>query len=192
MAPKRKQLSNVIGFDDAPFAPHQNKVKVVGAVFAGLRFDGIIVGQIEKDGSDATRVLEKLISESKFSKHLQLVMLQGITFGGFNVIDAHLLHKRLGLPILIVSRHPPDLQAIREALLTHIAEGERRWAWIDKLGPMEPVGKVQIQRVGLSYEQAASTIERFTIHGYLPEPLRVAHLIASALGEGDGESRGRP
>ena len=44
-------LSNVIGFDDAPFErDHRGKVEVVGTVYAGLRFDGVLIGAVEKDG----------------------------------------------------------------------------------------------------------------------------------------------
>jgi hypothetical protein len=183
--------SNVIGFDDAPFPPHhKGKVKVVGAVFAGLRFDGLLIGEVEKDGFDAADALFTLITDSKFAEHVRLVMLQGVAFGGFNVVDVFALHERLKLPILIVARHEPDFTSIRRALLERdIPEGVRKWAVIERLGPMERAGDVCIQRVGLSYEQAHRVLERFSIYGHIPEPLRVAHLIASALTL--GESRGR-
>jgi endonuclease V-like protein UPF0215 family len=186
-----KRLSNIIGLDDAPFPRnHQGTVKVVGAVFANLRFDGVIIGEIEKDGFDAAAKLEKLVSESKFSEHAQLIMLQGITFGGFNVVDVFYLNRKLGLPVLIVSRKRPDMESIKKALISHIPEGKKKWAVIDRLGPMELVGKVHIQRVGLTPKQAASVIERFAIHSQIPEPLRAAHLVASAITE--GQSRGNP
>ena len=54
---------------------------------------------------------------------------------------------------------------------------------------MEPGEKVYVQRVGLSLDQAAGVIKQFTINGHIPEPLRVAHLIAGAIV--DGQSRGR-
>ena len=186
-----KRLSNVIGIDDAPFPRgHRGKVKIVGAVFAGERFDGVLLGEIEKDGLDAAEVLIEMIRGSKFAEHVQLVMLQGIALGGFNVVDVFALHERLHLPVLVVSRHEPDLEAIRRALLTHVPDGARKWAIIERLGPMEPVGKIYVQRVGLSPAQARSGIERFAIHSHIPEPLRVAHLIAGAVAE--GESRGKP
>ena len=80
--------------------------------------------------------------------------------------------------------------SIKKALISHIAEGEKKWAVIDKLGPMESAGNVYVQRVGLTLEQATSVIERFAIHSQIPEPLRTAHLIASAIT--NGESRGNP
>jgi endonuclease V-like protein UPF0215 family len=186
-----KRYSNIIGFDDAPFTPeHQGAVAIVGAVFASLRFDGVLMGEIEKDGTDSADVLIKLVSGSKFAEHAQLIMLQGIAFGGFNVVDVFHLHEKLNLPVLVVSRRSPDLDAIRKALTTQIPDGENKWAVIDRLGPMEAIRKVYIQRVGITLNEAESVIEHFAIHSHIPEPIRVAHLIAGALIE--GESRGNP
>ncbi len=57
------------------------------------------------------------------------------------------------------------------------------------MGPMEPAADVFIQRVGLTLTQALAVVERFAVHGHMPEPLRVAHLVAGGLGS--GQSRGR-
>lgn len=190
MTNNEKMLSNVIGFDDAPFTSgHSGPVKVVGAVYARLRLTGILVGEVHKDGDDAAEVLARLIAGSKFAENLHLVMLQGIAVGGFNVVDVFHLHTRLGLPILVVSRRAPDVTAIRDALLTQIPAGAQKWAIIERLGPMEPLHHVHVQRVGLSLSQAEAALDQFTVEGHIPEPLRAAHLIAGALV--NGESRGR-
>jgi hypothetical protein len=186
-----KRYSNIIGFDDAPFAPgHVGMVPVVGAVYANLRFDGVLVGAVEKDGSDAAAQLAQLVANSKFAGHAQLIMLQGIALAGFNVVDVFQLHAELGLPVLVVARYQPDLEAVRRALLEQVPDGETKWALIEKLGPMEPVGKIYVQSVGLSLEAAADVVARFAVHSHIPEPVRTAHLIAGALV--DGESRGNP
>lgn len=189
MSPKR--YANVIGFDDAPFPPSGwQRVQVVGAIFANSRFDGVVIGEIEKDGFDATEELSRLVSESKFANHVQLIMLQGITFAGFNVVDVFSLHDRLKLPILVISRHAPDMDSIEDALLTHLPDGPAKWAIIERLGPMEQAGNVRIQRVGLTAKQARDAVKRFCIHSNVPEPIRVAHLVAGALAS--GESRKKP
>jgi uncharacterized protein len=186
-----KRYSNLIGFDDAPFPRgHRGAVKLVGAVFAGPRFDGVVVGKIEKDGSDSTDEIARLVGSTRFAEHVQLVVLQGIAFGGFNVVDAMALHERLRLPVLVVARKRPDMAAIRRALLSRVPGGLRKWDLVEKLGPMEAQGDVWVQRVGITPAQSASVIERFAIHSRIPEPLRVAHLIAGALAV--GQSRGRP
>jgi len=185
-----KRFSNIVGIDDAPFHhDYVGNVPVVGTVFTGLQLTGVIIGEVEKDGTDAARKIVELVSGSRFREHVQLVMLQGITLAGFNVVDVCHLHKQLGLPVLVVSRRLPDMAAIREALLTRIPQGEQKWQLIDRLGPMEPAGRVYIQRVGLTSEEAVAVVERFAVHSHLPEPLRTAHLIAGAVAE--GQSRGR-
>ena len=187
----QKRFSNLIGFDDAPFVRNDSgPVPIVGAVYAGPRFDGVLIDRITRDGRDATQTMVNMVSESKFNGHAQLIMLQGITMAGFNVVDVAQLHDQLGLPILVIARHRPDMTAIREALVTRIAGGREKWTLIEQLGPMEPVGNVFVQRVGLSLDQAATTLERFAIHSHIPEPIRTAHLIAGALVE--GQSRGNP
>ena len=185
-----KHFSNLIGFDDAPFShDHTGPVKVVGTIFTGLYLTGVVIGEVEKDGADAAEKLARVVAESRFAEHVQLVMLQGIALAGFNVVDVFDLHHRLEMPILVVSRKLPDLAAIQRALMTQVREGEQKWALIEKLGPPEPVGHVYIQRVGLTPEEAQAVIARFTLHGHIPEPLRVAHLIAGALV--NGQSHGR-
>ncbi len=186
-----KRFSNVIGFDDAPFPPdYVGNVAVVGVVFTSLQFTGVIIGQVEKDGADAAEKLARLIAHSKFAEHVQLIILQGITLAGFNVVDVFYLHEQLGLPVLVVSRKLPDMAAIQKSLTTRVRGGEQKWALIEKLGAMEAAGKVYVQRVGLSWNEAMAVVERFAIHSHLPEPLRTAHLFAGAIAE--GQSRGRP
>jgi endonuclease V-like protein UPF0215 family len=187
----QKRYSNVIGFDDAPFGHDEvGNVPVVGTVFTGLKLTGVVIGAVEKDGADAAEKLTALVGESRFAEHVQLVMLQGITLAGFNVVDIHYLYQQLGLPVLAVARRRPDLAAIQKALQIKVREGAEKWTVIESLPPPEPADHVYVQRVGLSSEEALDVVKRFAIHSHLPEPLRVAHLIAGALVR--GQSRGRP
>lgn len=183
-------FSHIIGFDDAPFIrDHRGNVMIVGAVMSGPRLDGVVTGRVRRDGANATRQLAGLVSESRFSAHLQLVMLQGVALAGFNVVDVPALADQTGLPVLVIARREPDYQAIREALLQRVRGGSRKWTLIEQLGPMEPVAGVWVQRVGLTRDQAETLIRHTAIHGFVPEPLRMAHLIAG--GVGTGQSRGR-
>ncbi len=185
-----RQFSNVIGFDDGPFSPdHEGSVPVVGAVYARLQLNGVLIGEVDKDGGDAAPKLAALVAESRFAQNVQLIMLQGITLAGFNVVDVFYLHQQLELPVLVVSRRQPDMAAVRDALLAKIPDGQAKWAIIERLGPMEPAGQVYVQRVGLSPAEAEAVVEGFCLEGWIPEPLRTAHLIAGAVVE--GQSRGR-
>ncbi|MEF3075603.1 DUF99 family protein [Methylobacter sp. Wu1] len=186
-----KSLSHVIGLDDAPFPrTHKGDVLLVGAVYAGLRLDAVLSGKVRRDGANATQTIIKLISGSRFAGHLQLVMLQGIAFAGFNAVDLPLLHEALGLPVLVVMRRRPDMQTIRQTLLNHVPGGQRKWRLIERAGPVEPVRQVFVQRMGLTLADADRTLQFLAVNSHIPEPLRTAHLIAGGVTL--GESRHRP
>ncbi|HEU4698603.1 MAG TPA: DUF99 family protein [Gemmatimonadales bacterium] len=183
-------FTHVVGVDDFPFdRAHRGDVPVVGAVFSGLRLDGIVASRVRRDGANATRAITRMLGESKFAPQLQLVLLQGIALAGFNVVDVPALADALALPVLVVARRAPRLDVIRDALLARVPGGRRKWRLIERLGPMEPVAGVWIQRAGLTRAEAERVVTRLAVHGHIPEPLRVAHLVAGGLGR--GESRGR-
>jgi len=190
-SPVTRGLSHVVGFDDAPFAPgHRGDVLVVGAFFAGQRLDGVVSCKVRRDGANATAALRDCIRNSRYFRQLHAVLLQGIAFAGFNVVDLPALHASLGLPVLVVSRKRPSLGAIQAALLDHVRGGARKWKLIEAAGPMEPIAGLYAQRAGMTPEQARGLLQRLAIHGTLPEPLRVAHLIAGGIAR--GQSSGRP
>jgi endonuclease V-like protein UPF0215 family len=183
-------LSNVVGFDDAPFPrSHRGNVRVVGTIFAGSRLEGVLSGWVRRDGANATRVLVRMIGTSRYAEQLQLILLQGIALAGFNVIDVPRLHRETGLPVVVVARHRPDLAAIEQALRNRIPGGLRKWRLIEALGPMRPAAGVWLQPAGISLKQAAAAIDRLAVHGKLPEPLRSAHIIAGGIATGESRHR---
>ncbi len=185
-----KRYSHVIGFDDAPFErAHRGDVMIVGAVFAGTRLEGVLSGKVRRDGANATRVLIDLVRHSRFGAHAQAILLQGIAFAGFNVVDVNALHRTLKIPVLVVARRAPNLAAIRSALLHKVPGGRRKWALIERLGPMEAVQGVYVQRAGIALDKAADLIRRLALHSTLPEPLRTAHLIAGGVTQGESRHR---
>ncbi len=185
-----QRISHVIGFDDAPFErTHRGDVLVVGAVYAGMRLEGVLSGSVRRDGVNSTRVLIDLVSRSRFRAHAQAILLQGIAFAGFNVVDIHKLHAALMIPVIVVARKQPDFAAIRRALLRRVPGGKRKWALIERLGPMEPVAGVYVQRAGISLEKTTALIKHLAVNGLLPEPLRTAHLIAGGVTVGESRHR---
>ena len=119
-------LTNVVGFDDGPFDRSRRgaRVLLVGAVCARTRLDGVISGRVTKDGRNATAVVAALVRGSQFDGHVRAVLLNGIAFGGFNVVDIHALAAALARPVLVVARRAPRLALIRSALAR--AAGRRR------------------------------------------------------------------
>ena len=185
-----RRISHVVGFDDAPFdRGHRGDVLVVGAVFAGNRLDGVISTRVRRDGANAAQRLIDCLTGSKYFDQLQAILMQGIAFAGFNVVDLQRLHQATGLPVLVVARYRPDLQAIRKALLEQVPGGARKWRLIEAAGPMEPMAALYVQRCGITPENAARLLASLQQNSQLPEPLRVAHMIAGGVTTGESRHR---
>lgn len=181
---------HVVGFDDAPFRPgHRGDVLVVGTVYAGHRLQGVLSGRVRCDGVNSTEVVRRLVECSRFRPQLHALLLQGIAFAGFNVVDLGHLSAALGLPVLAVSRRKPDLEAIRRALVEHVPGGRRKWRLLERAPPIEPLAEFYVQRIGLDAARAESMLRALTFNGKLPEPLRVAHLIAGGIAVGESRHR---
>jgi uncharacterized protein len=183
-------ITNVVGFDDGPFqrVGGRRDVLLIGAVCARTRLDGVLSARVRKDGWNATDRMADLLLESQFARHARAVLLGGIAVAGFNVVDIHRLNARLARPVLVVMRRSPRYHLIRSAL-ERLPGGARRWRLIERAGTPEPVRGVLVQRAGLTLTEAGALLAATTLHGKLPEPLRLAHLIAG--GVTTGRSRGR-
>jgi endonuclease V-like protein UPF0215 family len=185
-----KPITNVVGFDDAPFAyEHRGRVRIVGAVCARTRLDGVVSGFVSRDGTNSTARIIQLIRDSQFAKYVRAVLLQGIALAGFNVVDVVRLHETLGVPVLVVVRRPPRMALVKVALFGHTPGAARKWKLIEQAGEVERLGPICVQRVGLDREAALELVRATTLHGNVPEPLRLAHLIAGGITT--GASRGR-
>ena len=181
-----KSEIRVLGVDDGKFTPHtQGSVIVVGVVFrGGCWFDGVMHTRIAIDGFDATEQIASMINGSSHCKQLRLVMLNGITFGGFNVVDIKKLNLATKLPVIALTREKPDLDAICEAL-KNLPRSEERWKMVLEAGEIHEVtckGKrIYMELAGLSLVDARKIVELTSTRSSFPEPLRVAHLVASGI-----------
>ncbi len=180
-----RRYSNAIGVDDGPFVrAHRGDVPIVGVVTTRVRLDGVVVDRVRRDGANSTDRVAAMIRRSPFREHVQVVMMNGIALAGFNVVDLARLHGTLGLPVLVVARKEPNLAAIERALKTRVPGGARKWRLIEEAGPMEPLEGVWVQRAGITSSAAARLLRETRVQGWIPEPLRLAHIIAGALVRG--------
>jgi uncharacterized protein len=176
----------VLGIDDGKFTPHtKGRVIVVGVVMrGGGSIDGVMHTHVCIDGLDATEKIAQMIISSPHRRQLRLVMLNGITFAGFNVADIKQLYEVTGLPVLALTHEKPDLESVLEAL-KNLPNCEERWKFILEAGEIYEVTnmgtKIYLEMAGISLFDAQKIIELTSTRSRLPEPLRVAHLIASGI-----------
>jgi len=184
----------ILGVDDGPFDPdYKGEVPLVGVVTRGGRWiDGVMRTCIEKDGTDATDRLTELILKSRHRGQLRVVITDGVTFAGFNVLNVRELYKRTGLPVIVISRDQPNMSDIGKAI-SHLEGWKERWRIIKNVGRLYPVKvrgrRIYMQIVGIKEEDARRIVTISSTRSAIPEPLRVAHLIATAMVR--GESYGR-
>lgn len=176
----------VLGIDDGKFTPHsKGSVVVVGVVFrGGCWFDGVMHTNVVIDGLDATEQIALMINSSPHCKQLRLIMLNGITFGGFNVVDIKKLNLLTKIPVAVLMHDKPDLDAIRKAL-KNLPESDERWKTIVEAGKIFEFScrykTIYMEIAGISEANAKEIVELTSTRSSFPEPLRVAHLIASGI-----------
>jgi hypothetical protein len=183
----------VLGIDDGVFTPHSKELTdVVGVVFRGGHWlDGFMHTQVQVDGMDATEKLTRMITESPHYQQLRVIMLNGVTLAGFNVVDLAELHKKTNLPVIAVTRDSPDFEDIRKAL-RNLSQKEARWKAIEKAGKIHEVctregeAPVFVHAVGISKRMTERIMKSTSTRSNIPEPLRVAHIIASGLRRSNG------
>jgi len=181
-----KSEIRVLGIDDGKFIPHtQSTAIVVGVVFRGAgSIDGVMHTQVAVDGFDSTKQIASMINNSPHCKQLRLVMLNGITFAGFNIVNIKKLSEDTKLPILALTDSKPNLEAIHKAL-NNLPGAEARWKILLEAGQIHEVnctGKcLSIVLAGISLPDAEKIVELTSTRSCVPEPLRVAHLIASGI-----------
>jgi endonuclease V-like protein UPF0215 family len=187
--PREGRTLRAIGFDDAPFdRARRGDVALAGVVCAGTRFEGLVWGRVRRDGWNATGEIVRLLAGGKFLPQLHLVLLDGIAFGGFNVVDLEALAGALGRPCVAVMRRPPDLAAVERAL-RRLPRPARRLEVLRRAGPGPRQGGFVFQVRGAEPEAAARALARLTDRGAVPEPLRLAHLVGGAVRTGESGRR---
>ncbi|MEM0313267.1 MAG: DUF99 family protein [Candidatus Bathyarchaeia archaeon] len=178
----------VLGVDDGSFKPRSRGfVPVVGVVFrGGYWLDGVMHTRVRVDGFDATEKITSMIISSSHYKQLRVIMLDGITLAGFNIVDIKRLNESTLLPVIAVTREKPDFKKIYEAL-KNLPETEKRWQAVLNAGEVyemsvgEKGEKIYMQISGVPREDAEKIIRLTATRSHIPEALRVAHLIASGL-----------
>ena len=146
--------------------------------------DGVMHTSVTIDGLDATEQITSMISCSPHRKQLRLIMLSGITFAGFNIVDIRRLNDATQLPVLSLTQDKPDLKAIYEAL-KNLPYAEERWRMVLAAGEIHEVKckgkKIYLGLSGVSLSDAVKIVELTSTRSSFPEPLRVAHMIASGI-----------
>jgi endonuclease V-like protein UPF0215 family len=175
----------VVGVEDGGFEAFKQggRAFLCAAGLTGDRVDWVKLEKITVDGRDATETLLKMLEGVEFDS----VILGGVSFAGFNIIDPHVVHGAFGVPVIVYMGDEPDTRATFAALKAHFTDWEERWTPVARLGDVYcAVSKagappVYFEVVGCTREWAEETLKETATLTRIPEPVRVAGLIARGL-----------
>ena len=184
----KKQI-RILAIDDSPFTFKDKYCTIIGVVMRGGEYlECVLSNQLKIDGNEATSVCKEMIKNTKHRKQIKVVMLDGVALGGFNIVDINKLYESTKIPVITITRDKPNFDKIKVALIKHFKDWKERWM-ILKRGDMYTLetrhNPIYVKCIGIDIKDAKEIINLSTIRGVIPEPIRVAHIIASGITRGE-------
>lgn len=191
-------MRRVLAFEDGPFTSSRgekaSQAALLGVEVVDSRIGRLLTAWIAVDGLDVTERMVEMASS--FRPPLDAILLHGLPYAGFNIVEALRLNAQVGVPVLAVLGVKPRREAVEGALRRHFADWERRLDLLDAAGTpihfeLSLGSHVYYQAVGLDGPFAETLIRALTVFGKVPEPLRIARILAEALVPWTLEEAGR-
>jgi endonuclease V-like protein UPF0215 family len=145
-----------------------------------LVVDGFAFGETTVEGDDATREILRLYGRLR-RDDVNLLVLSGCIISLYNIVDVDALAASAGVPVIALTYR--ESAGIEGAIRHHFHDGEEKVAQYMKLGPRVPIAlrtgyRVFARLSGISEADAGRVLDSFTLQGAVPEPVRVAKLLA--------------
>ena len=175
----------LVGVEDGGFRAFQpgQSTLICAVLMRGNRVESVTLGRVAVDGRDTTDVLLGMLVDIR----CDAVILGGVSFAGFNIMDANRLREELSVPVIIYSGEKPDSASVLAALRAHFADWEERWASIAQLGDVYSLvtragyPPVFFEFVGESRDWCEEVLMSSASLTRAPEPVRVAGIVARGL-----------
>lgn len=146
--------------------------------------DGFIFAPVTVGGMDATEKILEMYA--KLQRHdINLFLLNGCVISWYNVMDLHKIADTTGCPLLCVTYAESDgLEPFFKELFP--LDWEKRVQIYHNNGPRTSIklhtGYTVLTRfMGMALNEAKGILNKFTLHGSVPEPLKVARLLARSI-----------
>jgi len=181
---------HTLGIDDGPFDKGQaDPVRLVAVMMEGADLvESVAMASFPVDGDAATGFLSAWVQRLRAQRSIQVIVLGGITIAGLGVVDIRELAGATGIPVASVTRRDPSRSRLASAL--QAAGLADRLAIVENSPEAAPIGAgLFVSCAGAPAAEIHPLIRACLGKSNVPEPLRLAHLIARAAAT--GESRGR-
>lgn len=177
-----KEGVRVLGIDDAPFRHSEEHTFLTGVVYRGTEFiEDIRTLGIDIDANNSSEKVLELYNLCNNPGQIKAILLDGISFAGFNLVDLEKVSGTTGKPVIAVTPNRPDSESFREAM-KRSGNYDESFESLPEYRELDlKDGKVFFQFSGCEVEKAEELIRISVIHGQVPEPIRVADMIGRAL-----------
>ena len=166
------------------FKASKSSSTVAGVVMRrDLIIDGVVFGSVTIKGNDSTQNILSMVRSLKRSD-VNCIMLDGLIISIFNIIEGEEINEKSGIPVIAITFR--DSLGLEETIRRHFPNDSLKLEQYHKLGQREKMvlktGKLVFVRYwGLNWREASSIINSFTLQGSIPEPIRIAKLVARAI-----------
>jgi len=167
------------------FSQDSKKSVLAGIVMStDLVIDGFVLGHSTIGGDDATDSILSMY-EKLDRPDVSFLLLSGIVISLYNIVNVKRISEKIGLPVIGVTYKDSD--GIEEAIKHHFPESyESKLAEYSGLGSREKITlhtshDLYIRNEGCTVAEATQLLNRLTLHGSFPEPLRIAQMLANTL-----------
>ena len=165
------------------FVKQRDRAVLAGVVMRGdLQVDGFGFSEVTLRGLDATQGVIDIYRQLG-RRDINLIMLNGCIISLFNLIDLDRVYETLARPVICVTY---EESSGLEKYLREFSDAEARLEIYRRLGGRSELKlntgyRVFVRYRGLELHEVRHALNLFTLQGSVPEPLRVARLLARAV-----------
>ncbi len=166
------------------FRQGERRSILAGVVMRGdLVVDGFGLGRTSVGGDDATASIASLFRRFR-RNDVNLLMVSGAILSLYNIVDVDELSRKTRLPVICLTYK--ETSGIGDSIRRHFpGRADEKLKAYRKLGARKKVTlrsghSVFVRTAGIADEDAKSVLNLFTLQGSLPEPVRLARMLARA------------
>lgn len=188
-----KKGIRVLGVAESFLKEKSTKAVLAGVVMRGdFQIDGFCMTGITVKGLDGTSGVIRLFRDLDRTD-INVIMLNGCIISLFNLVDLERVFEKTSIPVVCVTY---EESGGLEKYFEEFENSSERLEIYKRLGPRVPIKlhtghEVFVRFVGIGKEnkeneedkerEVRALLDKFTIQGAVPEPLKVARLFARTV-----------
>lgn len=143
--------------------------------------DGFVFGYSTIEGNDATDAILQMYQKLN-RDDISFVMVSGLVISMYNIVDIKKIWDQLKIPIIGVTYE--DSKGIEDAIRYHFPKSyQSKIEEYQKLGQRSKISlhtgyDVFVRIEGCTIRETKNLLNAMTLQGTVPEPLRVAQMLA--------------